>query len=232
MATHLRSVLNTRIADLYAALKLVWYTTDVARLVAWLTPVSLALLLAVAGRVTPPTVQADGGDCASNFAGVPPGPEAPVNFRFQDTTLWWENRAANSNCLAIEIKPYIPPGLRTRSPEQWLPFATIYVVDSTSYAVPAMASGGEVCFRMYAANQHGRSPYTREVCLLPEQPATATPTPVWGIGATPERTPTPAPTAPPGGSLGQRPAVVIVVALLVAAVVGLLVLRWRARGRG
>jgi len=190
---------------------------------------SLALLAVTpAGYDVPLVATADEGDCVSNYVGVPPGPEAPANFRIEGITLRWENRATNANCLAIEIKPFLPSSLRTRVPEQWLPFATIYAVESTSYTVPAMESGGEVCFRLYAANQHGRSSYTGEICLLPERPPTATPTPVWGIGATPERTPTPVPSGPAGGGLGQRPAVVIVVALLVvAAVVGLMVLRWR-----
>ncbi len=199
----------------------------------WFVVLSWALLVvALAGRGVPPVAQADEGDCVSDYVGVPPGPEAPVNLRVEGATLRWENRATNANCLAIEIKPYLPPDLRTRVAEQWLPFATIYAVDFTSYAVPAMESGGNVCFRMYAANQHGRSPYTNEVCLLPEKPPTPTPTAVWGIGATPERTPTSSQGVPSGGGPGGRPAVVVMVALLVVATaVGLMVLRWRAGGR-
>jgi hypothetical protein len=75
-----------------------------------------------------------------------------------------------------------------------------------------------------AANQHGRSPYTGELCLLPEKP----PTP------TPEQTRSVTPGASPGPSDGTagRPAVVIMVTLrLVATVVGLMVLRWCVSGR-
>ncbi|MDP3064847.1 MAG: hypothetical protein Q8O40_16845 [Chloroflexota bacterium] len=197
------------------------------------TIVLLALLaVALAGYLVPVNAQAGEGDCASDYVGVPPGPGAPVGFRVEGAVLRWENRAANANCLAIEIKPYLPPDLRTRVAEQWLPFATIYAVESTSYTVPEMESGGEVCFRMYAANQYGRSPYTGEVCLLPAVPPTPTPTAVWGIGATPERTPTASTGGPTSGGRAGRPAVVIMVTLLlVATVVGLMVLRWRVSGR-
>lgn len=202
--------------------------------------ISLVTLLAVIwlALAVPPHANADGG-CSSEYVGVPPGPLAPVNLQAVGSELRWVNLAGDANCLVIEIKPYLPPALATQIPEQWLPFATIYTPQATSYAVPAMESAGQVCFRMYAANAFGRSDYTNAVCLLAQRPPTFTPTPtptptlVYGIGATLEKTPvTSTESLPvlPAQERRGRPVVGIVVgALLAAVVVGLLLLRWQVR---
>lgn len=93
-----------------------------------------------------------------NLPGLPP---AVVVFR-------WTDNSGDELCFALERRV-------GHGPWQWL---SAVQADQRGTYGDGLASGEPVCFRVFAGNDVGRSEYSNEACVEPQEHVTATPTPV------------------------------------------------------
>ena len=119
-------------------------------------------------------------DCVDSYADAPLGPTRPENlvaFRRsandapdrQDVILYWVNVADNARCVSVDVR-FSPASdtSPTTAEGEWAPLAKISDQTVDRYLHPAVPSMGEVCYRVYASNETGRSSYSNRVCLVLE----------------------------------------------------------------
>ena len=170
-------------------------------------------------------------DCSDVYAEPPFSPNTPeklVGFRSlvesgtqskERVTLHWVNEAADASCFVVQVS-----FSNGQAADGWTPLETIFDPAANQYRHMNLPSSGEVCCRVYAANQTARSNFSNRVCLelgVPIPPSTVV-----------------APNTPneevvvPEESSGLQAWHLIIIVLAIAAVgvVGAVAM-WRYKGR-
>ena len=135
----------------------------------------LIALMGVWSAIVPGAVAQE--DCVDSDADAPLGPTRPeklVAFRRsandapdrQDVILYWVNVADNARCVSVDVR--FSPVSGATAEGEWALLAKISDQTVDRYLHPAVPSMGEVCDRVYASNEIGRSSYSNRVCLVLE----------------------------------------------------------------
>ena len=146
--------------------------------------IGVVLLLAIAVGVASPNYllpQASAQErCSDTYTPPPVGPQAPTDlllFRAPEDTdegtgrgifVTWINHADNALCVAVE--GILDPGRSNGGSGPWGPIVTIQEPTAGSYLHEDAPMEGEMCYRVYASNDFGRSAYSNRACLLVTSP--------------------------------------------------------------